>query len=273
VLPNSPFSELTHAALAFLACWLSACGTDIYFSENMDGTSATTSNCEGVKGPVAVQLDGYCIDSTEVSEAQYAEFLASGPSVSEQRADCTWNQYFEPQPYYMDVPRGPYEPDRADYPVTEVDFCDARAYCEWAGKRLCGKRGGGAFPLDRPELASESEWFQACSGGGALAYPYGQDFDEGACAVRSGQHPVGVQRTCEGGFPGVFDLIGNVWEWEDSCIDENSQSPSDVICSRRGGATTVEPTNWLCADRGDASARLTRQVDMGIRCCSNTLTD
>jgi formylglycine-generating enzyme len=262
-------NSLACAPIGLLVLGLSGCGTDIYFGRVREGTPGAMLGCAGDQGPVAVLLDGYCIDATEVSEAQYAEFLASEPSVSEQRADCIWNEYFEPQPYYMDVPRGPYEPARADHPVTEVDFCDARAYCEWAGKRLCGRQGGGALPLDDPALAAESEWFQACSGGGVLTYPYGQGFDESACAVASGQHPVGERRTCEGGFRGLFDLIGNVWEWEDSCIDEAPQPPDDVICSRRGGATTVDPVTWRCDERGDPSARKTRQVDMGIRCCSD----
>lgn len=258
------------SVVCLLAICLASCGTDIYFGgSGASGTSGGGGDCAGDKGPTPVELDRYCIDATEVSERQYAEFLATSPDVAAQATDCAWNQYFEPQPFYMDTPRGPYEPARADSPVTEVDFCDARAYCEWAGKRLCGRRGGGSLPLDQVEIAEESEWFWACSGGGALAYPYGQDFDASRCAVEEAQHLIGAEPRCEGGFSGLFDLIGNVWEWEDSCIDDASKAPEDVICSRRGGATRVDPTSWSCADRGDPSSRKTRQVDMGIRCCSD----
>lgn len=270
---------LNVAAICVAALALGGCGTDIYFGRATaasvagaggDGSGGGISaSCAGNKGPVPVPLDSYCIDSTEVSEAQYAQFLATEPSLATQPADCSWNEYFEPQPSYMDAPRRPYEPERADFPVTQVDYCDARAYCDWAGKRLCGRRGGGSLPLEQPDNAQESEWFQACSGGGVTAYPYGQDFDAARCAVAAPQHEVGVQGSCEGGARGVFDLIGNVWEWEGSCNDDASMAPEDVICSRRGGATTVDPPTWSCADRGDPSARNTRQVDMGVRCCSD----
>src|SRR5262249_40663852 len=111
----------------------------------------------------------------------------------------------------------------ADRPVHAVDWCDAFAYCAWAGKRLCGRIAGGSVdPTFGTDLASESEWYNACSRGGQHAYPYGDTYDPRACngleygAGTGPQLPVGSLSSCTGGFAGLFDMSGNVSEWEDS---------------------------------------------------------
>jgi hypothetical protein len=92
----------------------------------------------------------YCIDSTEVTNAHYAAFLAMSPTPS-----SGW-----PAPV-----------DQGRHPVTFVDWCDAFAFCRWAGKRLCGKIGDGAnAPADLAN-AAKSQWFNACTAGGTKAYP------------------------------------------------------------------------------------------------------
>ncbi len=236
---------------------ISGCGKDLYFGP--------TADCAGHAGPTSVRIGAYCIDSTEVSQADYAAFLADAPRLSDQSDDCGWNLHFEPQEFSTEdlLPPAPYE--RRNFPVDHVDFCDASAYCAWAGKRLCGKLGGGALALGNSQ--AEGEWFNACSSRDELAYPYGNDFDESACAVTGDYHPVGSQPSCESGVPGVFDLIGNVWEWENSCSGDPA-NPEKMRCSRRGGAVSTMPSSWACADT-DASPRQQRQGDMGIRCCSD----
>ncbi len=239
---------------------IGGCGKDLYFGP--------AGACAGHAGPTSVQVGDYCIDSTEVSQADYAAFLADPPALSGQADDCRWNQHFEPQEFSSEdlQPPAPYE--RRNFPVEHVDFCDARAYCTWAGKRLCGKRGGGA--LSESDDQADSEWFSACSSKGAQAYVYGNDFDESACAVTGDYRRVGSQPGCEGGIPGVYDLIGNVWEWEDFCSGDPA-SPETMRCSRRGGAIATMPSNWACADT-DPSPRQLRQGDMGIRCCSDLVS-
>src|SRR5262249_6416251 len=76
----------------------------------------------------------FCIDATEVTNGAYKAFLAASPDPSAQPAFCGWNTDYSPSSFYG--------PD--DHPVVYVDWCDAYAYCEAAGKRLCGAIGGGA---------------------------------------------------------------------------------------------------------------------------------
>ena len=103
-----------------------------------------TPTCEAgaciVRGPTLVPVANglFFIDATEVTVAQYAEFLtAKAGDVSGQPQDvCGWNSTYEPAAL----------PDPPNFPASNIDWCDARAYCEWAGKHLC-RRVGSADPV------------------------------------------------------------------------------------------------------------------------------
>ncbi len=215
------------------------------------------AECKGSKGPTPVRVGSYCIDSTEVTNADYDEFLAAkADDTSGQPPECSWNTSF------IRVFGGP-----KDGPVQAVDWCDALAYCTWAGKRLCGRIGGGPTPLAVLSNAAASEWFRACSKDGTRPYPYGATRDASACNVSGGPGgPVPVRSFpgCEGGYPGLFDMSGNLWEWENACEEVDGGSR----CVLRGSSFGAN-NNGACGtvatirrDRGSAS-------DVTIRCCSD----
>ena len=224
---------------------------------------APTPTCEAgrclVRGPTMVKADGFYIDSTEVTRAQYALFLAARAGDTRgQAAECAWNAYFEPR----------FEPSLgtppASYPVTDVDYCDAAAFCAWADKRLCGRIGGG--PLALAELAdpSKSQWFAACAGPKAQAYPYGVAYRSGACSDKQGSKtllPVGSKTTCEGYYPGLFDMLGNAQEWTAAC--DARSGPTDG-CEKIGGSYL---TSTVCSESGLALREL-QDPAVGFRCCS-----
>jgi formylglycine-generating enzyme required for sulfatase activity len=205
-----------------------------------------------------VDVGPFCIDATEVTQQEYAAFVADkGGDVGDQPPACSWNHDFAPRP---DVANGP------SLPAVGIDWCDAVAYCAWAGKRLCGKIGGGSVPdttaaRDDPAV---DEWFYACSEGGQRAYPYGASYDAEACVGEGapGAEPAGTRARCQGGFGGIFDMSGNVWEWEDSC-DESGN------CANRGGALQHSGTALSCAFAATVYTRPRTESpgDTGFRCC------
>jgi formylglycine-generating enzyme required for sulfatase activity len=148
-----------------------------------------------------------------------------------------------------------------------VDWCDAYAYCQWAGKRLCGRIGGGPLGFDEIADATQSQWHRACSAGGTQPYPYGDVYDRDACnGVERGAGdalPVGQLADCEGGYPGIFDLSGNIWEWEDACDGFDGASN----CRMRGGSFNDVAFGLRCS-ADPIPGRLSHANDLGFRCCA-----
>ncbi len=222
----------------------------------------------------------YCIDATEVLQIHYKAFLDSNEGTNT-RAGCGSNATFAPS--NVDGGSGCDPTDftpttKAKYPVRCVDWCDADAYCRWTGKRLCGAVGGGDVPVASFADASVSQWFNACSAKGAQRYPYSDTFSDIACNTLLGMSntaSAGFYSTCEGSVPGLFDMSGNVGEWEDSCT--GTGAPFDK-CSVRGGdfnSTNTQAPSAACdsaKDGASATASYKERRDyaaqaIGFRCC------
>src|SRR5262249_13166219 len=146
------------------------------------------------------QVAPYYLDPTEVTVAAYRQ------------AD-------------LDLPRSfvarytPPPEDFARYPVTFVDFDEARAFAEAAGQR-------------RP---TETEYEYAATWGGTRRFPWGDD--ERRAENRWGPCPVGQPAfDCLPTRPPVFGLFSNVAEWTDSM--GRSYSPDlhpALLRSQKGG--------------------------------------
>jgi len=106
-------------------------------------------------------------------------------------------------------------------------------------------------------------------------YPYGDAFDAKACigADFNGNpmfepgtdypREVGSTASCQGGYPGLLDMSGNIWEWEDSC---NGSNGNGDVCLTRGGSYVeaagdlscthdIAPTREMYRGTGEAFAR------------------
>jgi formylglycine-generating enzyme required for sulfatase activity len=207
---------------------------------------------------------GFCIDSTEVTNAQYLRFVTAAVPFTGQPAECSWNTSWTPGPGFG----WPYGAGSETLPMTAVDWCDARAYCAWAGKRLCGHVGSGSTPFALFGDPAQSEWHYACTANGTKIYPYGDTYAatacEGADIKPNKVVPVASKTACIGGYPGIYDMSGNVYEWEDSC--DGTTGATDQ-CHLRGGGDLSPSTNLQCGN-SNTDLRQRYFINVGIRCCA-----
>jgi formylglycine-generating enzyme len=155
----------------------------------------------------------FCVDSTEITNTQYQAFLtATDAAVSTSFLDASVYEGGLPAFCFPRMSAAPYpsSPGGPDEPVSHIDWCDAYAYCQWAGKHLCTTAADGG----------SNEWRRACTRDGTRTLPYGDAPEAGACNVGNaagGQQPVKTRPKCEGGYSGIFDMVGNSEEWVAEC--------------------------------------------------------
>ena len=215
---------------------------------------------------VALPL-GYCIDSTEVTQGQYQTWLNTRPSTVDLIPACSWNTDFTPS--ITGAVGWPPTIETLTDPVVNVNWCDAYAYCVGVGKRLCGKIGGGPIAYSDYTNAALSQWYAACTSNGMFgpaSYPYGNAYEPSACngqdENKGGPVKVGSTPTCQSviaDYAGVYDLSGNVGEWEDAC--------ECGVCRIRGGNYHSASGQLGCGF--DSGAGIPGRFEtVGFRCCS-----
>jgi len=220
--------------------------------------------------PIAAGGD-YCVDTTEVTVTAYAAFLANGVPACVQPPQCAWNTDYIPDAWDASPHSGP-------LPIIGVDWCDAWAFCRAAGKRLCGRIGGGSVSMSNStdfEDPTVDQWFNACSNGATTEFPYGSTYSGTKCngAANGGSLLATDQpSTCLDTW-GVIDLSGNVDEWEDSCGDRDPTKCPDAgpecdFCFVRGGSFE-SAQNALGCDASDNDPRSSQLDTVGFRCCAD----
>ena len=258
--------------VAWLVATESACQLSIK-------TNDLEGGCPRLSGPKLVKVESssgpYCIDSTEVTNADYKAFvdamgqalvvdaMGQPPAQIPLPGCASVTTYLPGQPWPV--------PGAEELPVVRANWCQAGAYCAWAGKRLCGRIGGGALLERFWNDSSQAQWFNACSHGGTRMFPYGgaldaSAFDPNACGSRS-VAPAGSKPGCEGGFDGLFDMSGNVWEWTDTCSPPGS---ANDFCHSLGGAFDSSPPNeFACGLQYRNWTRTAAAGNLGFRCCKD----
>ena len=225
--------------------------------------------CPSGRGPAMVRVTSgtttFCIDTTEVTREQYDAFLKSTPAGG--AAECSWKSAAS----YTPTVDWPYDSTTRSHPVVGVDWCDAKAFCAWAGKRLCGGVGGAALNNADIALPAKSEWVFACTNGGTQAFPYGNVYNANTCngadLAANRVLAVGSLAGCKGGFAGLSDMSGNVHEWLNACDVGGDASPPDQGCAISGSAFTHGASDMPCT-YVEGIGRASRLDEIGIRCCS-----
>ena len=224
-----------------------------------------------------VYVDGFWMDTTEVTNEQFAKFVAATGyvTVAEQKPTkeefpgaleenlvagstvftptakpVVLNDYFQWWSYVHGADwRHPTGPDsnikgQEKYPVVQIAYEDAAAYAKWAGKRL----------------PTEAEWEFAARGGkpGQL-FPWGNELNPGGkwmANIWEGHFP--VKDTGADGFAGLapvaqfpanayglYDIAGNAWEW---CSDfyrpdtyARQMLAGGLIRNPQGPSTSYDP--------------------------------
>ncbi|KAI9033850.1 C-type lectin protein [Phycomyces nitens] len=211
-----------------------------------------------VHHPHQIKMRSFYMDIYPVTEKQFKDFL-----------DDSKYQPSDPTNFLKHWVEGSYPCDGGNKPVTHVSIEDARAYAKWAGKRL----------------PHEWEWQYVAQGGVEYrAYPWGECWDEtkvpepytGRDRLYPDHPAADVDTHVQGrSVFGVYDLVGNVWEWTDVYVDEHTRAA--VI---RGGSyykPQCSDRYFPQAYRNDEhgkyllmSQSIDRSAAIGFRCVKDT---
>ncbi|RKU18995.1 hypothetical protein C6501_01605 [Candidatus Poribacteria bacterium] len=173
-----------------------------------------------------VYVDAFYMDETEVTNVQFKEFLLENPSWQKGRIEAR----FHDGDYLKHWNGNNYPNGKGNHPVRYVSWYAAMAYSEWTGKRL----------------PTEAEWERAARGGLAgKKYPNGN-----MITPRDANYDKNVGDTTPvGRYPangyGLYDMVGNVWEW---CLDEYDEDfyftfpRNGVARNPLSGANSIE---WI----------------------------
>lgn len=219
-----------------------------------------------------VQVDGFWIDETPVTNRDFARFVEATGHVTlaeiapdpkdypgmnpamAQAGSLLFQRTSGPVPlddasqwWRFSIGtnwRHPYGPDTeldilADHPVVHIAYADAEAYASWAGKALpteaeweYAARGG----LDGADYA----WGDELAPGGVCQANYWQGAFPFANILSDGYECTSPVRTYPANGYGLFDMIGNVWEWTSDWfarprIERKAKGSCCIPANPRGG--------------------------------------
>ncbi len=231
-----------------------------------------------------VYLDSYWIYKKEVTATQYELFLEK-----KNNADYTEKDYFRhllnrirlKWKFISGVDWLNLKGDiktilLGDTPVVEINWRDAKDYCEWAGG----------------DLPSEAEWEKAARGSDGRMFPWGNTAPDGKnanyCDVNCPKYwayhnindgfkfisPPGFFP--EGASPyGALDMAGNVWEWTNDWFkvsayrEAERENPRGPLHGKyrviRGGAWDIGGADIRVSNRGVSDPTF-KSDDLGFRC-------
>jgi formylglycine-generating enzyme required for sulfatase activity len=203
-----------------------------------------------------VGIKAFKVGKTEVTRGQFATFVQETNYLTDAERNAGGNQgckildASDNRPIYRPGRnwRDPLYAQKDDHPAVCLSWNDAQAFIEWLNKKT-----NGHF-----RLLSEAEWEYAARAGSEDEFPWGPDVNQ-SCSYANvadltpwpngidwKQQDVILKRAsrmidCNDGYfkpspvatykPnkfGLFDMIGNVWEWVQDCSNATYEgAPSD----------------------------------------------
>jgi formylglycine-generating enzyme required for sulfatase activity len=246
-----------------------------------------------------VEVREFWMDATAVTNEQFREFRRATKYQTEaetfgwsfvlelyatDEAKARSHESVRDAPHWMAVkgatwrqPLGPKSTikTRLMHPVVHVSFNDAKAYCKWAGKRL---------PTETEwEYAARQPHVGLTSPGAVKPYPWGDEQPANGTAWRlnlwQGHFPtsdaaldgfggVAPADAFEPNAAGLYNMLGNVWEWTSTYLSKSSGQR--VL---RGGSY-LDSADGSFNHKVTASTRMGNTADssadnMGFRCAKS----
>lgn len=231
-----------------------------------------------------VAVRSFAVARTEITHAQFAVFVAEagyqapGPCTADVDRDGRWESVADKNW------RDPGFPTGDDYPVTCMNWADAKSYAGWLSRKT-GK------PY---RLLSEAEYEYALRGGTITQYWWGDDVEQ-MCGNANGADASVMKlfptwrdgAACEDGHPflapvasyrpnpfGLYDMAGNAWEWTEDCYapdyrapPQESPPPGQQQCRHvtRGGSWGYGVHDLRSAQRNHVIWTFQRGADVGFR--------
>lgn len=219
-----------------------------------------------------IRVEPLFLDRYPVTNRQYKAFVDAGGYEQISLWDASvWPAILDfvdstghPGPRFWQ--EGNHPAGEGEHPVVGVSWYEANAYARWVGKRL---------PTD-PEWVKAGSWPVQCEGGKPLQrkHPWGDTMDRtianlwGSGAGRT----VSVKEMNNGGtVGGVYQLIGNCWEWTTSNFGawdpalRRLETPSQMK-SIRGGAFDTYFDTQANNQFQSGDSPMSRKHNIGFRC-------
>jgi formylglycine-generating enzyme required for sulfatase activity len=199
---------------------------------------------------------GFWLDTMPVTYEAYSRFVVTNPAWDKDHVDRRYHD----GGYLKDWHGTSYPREKVDWPVTYVSWHAARAYAAWAGKRL----------------PTEAEFEYACRAGSTTRYWWGETFEP--ARANNGPAIVASRQASHRNPWGLYDMLGNVWEWSSSLYrpypytgDDGRESPdSPADRAIRGGSWNQAAVFLRAANRNNASP-VTSSDRLGFRCAWSSM--
>ena len=187
-------------------------------------TMGSDSGASDEKPVHTVTLDAFWIDQTEVTNAMFQAFVSGTGYLTDAEQKGKSTIFSAKGPLFYEISDGAswQHPEGAgstisglgNYPVSQISWNDADAYCKWAGA----------------QLPTEAQWEKAARGSDARIYPWGNqgptgallnfaDVNLGTSGSNKNENDGYAYAAPAGNYPAgqspyyVYDLAGNVYEW------------------------------------------------------------